>query len=414
MTRENKSTNPAEPAQRHAILDDLRRRKMAESAHAYVRGNAVHFYSWIDGARAGSLPEGPGIWICGDCHLGNLGPVSDREGHVAIQIRDLDQTVIGNPAHDLLRLGLSLATAARSSDLPGVITALMMEALVNGYEQAFDARYGEGNENTPQPTAVRVAMKQALHRSWRELARQRIAGTKPEIPLGKRFWPLSDREAAELRALFRENAGALAAMLGGRGTNAKIDLLDAAYWVKGCSSLGRVRYAVLVDIGQDCATGGDPCLVDIKEAVKAAAPRYPRVQMPRDDSERVVQGARHVSPFLGDRMLAARLGTHAVVLRELSPQDIKLDVRKLNEEDAVKAARYLALTVGCAHAKQMDAGARKAWLADLRKGHRRSGSAPSWLWQGVMELMAAHEPAYLEHCRQYALRRAARKRREAR
>jgi uncharacterized protein (DUF2252 family) len=26
-----------------------------------------------------------------------------------IQIRDLDQTVIGNPAHDLIRLGLSLA-----------------------------------------------------------------------------------------------------------------------------------------------------------------------------------------------------------------------------------------------------------------------------------------------------------------
>ena len=27
---------------------------------------------------------------------------------MAIQIRDLDQTVIGNPAHDLIRLGLSL------------------------------------------------------------------------------------------------------------------------------------------------------------------------------------------------------------------------------------------------------------------------------------------------------------------
>jgi len=39
---------------------------------------------------------------------------------IDIQIRDLDQTVIGNPAQDLVRLGLSLATAARSSDLSGV------------------------------------------------------------------------------------------------------------------------------------------------------------------------------------------------------------------------------------------------------------------------------------------------------
>lgn len=31
-----------------------------------------------------------GIWICGDCHLGNLGPLAHAKGRVAIQIRDLD------------------------------------------------------------------------------------------------------------------------------------------------------------------------------------------------------------------------------------------------------------------------------------------------------------------------------------
>jgi uncharacterized protein (DUF2252 family) len=31
---------------------------------------------------------------------------------VIIKIRDLDQTVIGNPAHDIIRLALSLATAS--------------------------------------------------------------------------------------------------------------------------------------------------------------------------------------------------------------------------------------------------------------------------------------------------------------
>ncbi|MGL1166926.1 DUF2252 family protein, partial [Vibrio parahaemolyticus] len=91
-------------------------------AHAYVRGNTVRFYEWLD-ASGGRLPAGPSIWICGDCHLGNLGPLADARGRVDIQIRDLDQTVIGNPSHDLIRLGLSLASAARGSDLPGVFTA---------------------------------------------------------------------------------------------------------------------------------------------------------------------------------------------------------------------------------------------------------------------------------------------------
>jgi hypothetical protein len=59
----------------------------------------------------------------------NLGPIANAEGQIDIQIRDLDQTVIGNPAPDLFRLGLSLATDARGSDLPAVTAAKMLEQL---------------------------------------------------------------------------------------------------------------------------------------------------------------------------------------------------------------------------------------------------------------------------------------------
>jgi uncharacterized protein (DUF2252 family) len=111
--------------------------KMAGSAHAYVRGSTVQFYQWLEAQKRGTLPEGPPVWICGDCHAGNLGPVAGVDGRVAIQIRDLDQTVIGNPAHDLIRLALSLATASRGSDLPGVTTARILEQIVEGYQAAL-------------------------------------------------------------------------------------------------------------------------------------------------------------------------------------------------------------------------------------------------------------------------------------
>jgi uncharacterized protein (DUF2252 family) len=104
----------------------MRKLKMARSAHAYVRGSTVNFYEWLED-RAGKVPVGPPIWICGDCHVGNLG-----KGRVAIQIRDLDQTVIGNPAHDLIRLGLSLASAARGSDLP-VTTARICHPIESAF-----------------------------------------------------------------------------------------------------------------------------------------------------------------------------------------------------------------------------------------------------------------------------------------
>src|ERR1700759_3389626 len=109
---------------------------MARSAHAYVRGSTLKFYEWLEGSRA-RVPKGPPTWICGDCHIGNLGPLADKRGRVAVQIRDLDQTVIGNPAHDLIRMALSLASAARGSDLPGVTTAHIIEELTAGYEQGL-------------------------------------------------------------------------------------------------------------------------------------------------------------------------------------------------------------------------------------------------------------------------------------
>jgi uncharacterized protein (DUF2252 family) len=99
------------PKQRQAILTEQRHLKMSRSAHAYVRGNTLKFYEWLESSTGKTLPQGPPVWICGDCHLGNLGPLASARGQVRIAIRDLDQPVIGNPAHDLIRLGLSLATA---------------------------------------------------------------------------------------------------------------------------------------------------------------------------------------------------------------------------------------------------------------------------------------------------------------
>src|SRR5665647_1597101 len=128
----NKNKPPA-PNARDAILAGYRNRKMARSVHAYVRGNPTHFYEWLDGIKGRKLLQGPAIWIGGDCHIGNLGPVASAQGEIDIQIRDFDQTVIGNPAHDLIRLGLSLASAARGPDLPGGVTVKMIVNMICGY-----------------------------------------------------------------------------------------------------------------------------------------------------------------------------------------------------------------------------------------------------------------------------------------
>ena len=51
--------------------------------------------------------------------------------------------------------------------------------------------------------------------------------------------------------------------------------------------------------------------------------------MPADNAMRVVAGARALSPFLGRRMMAGKLLRRSVVIRELTPQDLKLDIEHL-------------------------------------------------------------------------------------
>jgi uncharacterized protein (DUF2252 family) len=391
------------PKDRASVLAGQRTEKMARSAHAYVRGSTVKFYEWLDAHRGGMVPEGPPIWICGDCHAGNLGPIADGNGRVEIQIRDFDQTVIGNPAHDLIRLGLSLATASRGSDLPGVTTARMLEEMIDGYRQALLSKIDEVDE---KPKAVGTVMRRSIRRSWKHLARERTEDTKPTLPLGSTFWPVSRPEAKAIRQLFSgEAVRRLATMLRSRNDDAAVTVVDAAYWRKGCSSLGRLRFAVLLKVGKNSKNALS--LMDVKEAIKAAAPRYPGSSMPRDNAARVVEGARKLSPFLGERMLAAQFQGQSVFIRELLPQDLKLEIDRLTRAEAMKAARFLAGVVGKAHTRQMDDATRKAWHAELGRNRSRSLDAPSWLWSSIVDLVASHETAYLEHCRRYALANAA-------
>ena len=77
--------------------------------------------------------------------------------------------------------------------------------------------------------------------------------------------------------------------------------------------------------------------------------------MPRDNAQRVVEGAQHLSPALGERMLAARFLDKGVFIRELLPEDLKLEIDTISRQEAMDAAHYLAMVVGVAHARQMSA-----------------------------------------------------------
>lgn len=258
---------------------------------------------------------------------------------------------------------------------------------MEGYEQAFRDEADDSDFQHQRPEAIKIAMGRSMRRSWKKLARERIEDIGPKIPLGTRFWPLRRDEKLEIKRMFgRDAVRGLVTSLRSRKDDDSIEVLDAAYWMKGCSSLGRLRFAVLLGVGEPPHKGESLCLMDIKEATQAAAPRYPRVRMPRDNGEGV-EGARHLAPNLGKRMLATRFLDRAVFLREILPQDLQLKIEHLTRDEAMKAARFLAMVVGRAHAQQMDVATRKSWRDELSRHRSKTsmrprgfGPAPSSCW----------------------------------
>jgi uncharacterized protein (DUF2252 family) len=243
--------------------------------------------------------------ICGDCHVGNLGPVANADGRFKVEIRDFDQTVIGNPAHDLIRLGLSLAAAAVVSDLPGLTIAEILEAMIAHYEAAFSAASDKPG-HLEEPKTIRKVNQRAADANWTTLAAEDMDGQNFRLPLGKSFWPLLVEERHEIEKLFRnEEIRRLVTEGEGRDDDADVRMIDAAYWRKGCSSLGHLRYAVLPQIGYK-SDRRRHCLLDFKEAVRPQAP-HAAGGMPRDYARRVMTGASHLSPYLGSRMQAVEI-----------------------------------------------------------------------------------------------------------
>jgi hypothetical protein len=106
---------------------------------------------------------------------------------------------------------------------------------------------------------------------------------------------------------------------------------------------------------------------------------------------------------LGGRMQSANILGKDVFVRELLPQDLKLEIEALSVDEAKDVAEFLARVVGRAHNRQMSGPERKKWLAEIKRNRTKSLDAPSWLWNSVVDLVGIHEAAYLQHCRRYAL-----------
>lgn len=399
------SRHVARPEERKARLAALRHRKMSLSAHAFVRGNARLFYDVVAERLARRLPSGPRIWISADCHGENIGAVADVRGRAQLEMNDFDESTIGQPILDVVRLALSLAMAARASGLGGLDIARLLEGLTAGYVAELDARRTGAQAAVAAPPRFRKLLKRASDQTRTALFDHRV----PRGPSGvrafahsARYWPLT---AAERDALFGlvelKNVRHLITTLLGVAAETPVDAVDAAFRIAGTASLGVWRAAILVHVGDHKkrkVADETLRLIDVKEAVPSNAPRLTGAKTPRDDATRITLGAFVLAPAIGDRMVPATVLDRRVVVRELLPQDLKASLTRLAADECEAVGRHLGAVIGRAHAKQLPPSDAAMWRKTLAGKRVDRAGPPRWLWDALVELVAVHEPAYLRHC----------------
>jgi uncharacterized protein (DUF2252 family) len=307
--------------------------RLCASPFGFLRGTFHLFCAdWIN---FGDDPFAPGAPqpIVGDLHLENFGAFRGADGNVVFDVNDFDETGTAQPAIDLSRVATSFLLAdERHGELRAVDR---IGAFLDAYGEAarsLDLRPIDGSHMPQAVKDVIAAASDASRFDW--LAKRVVNGsTQRQFIASDKYIPVTD---APTRQAVIDAVHEFGARCGDRPPVADWPhVLDVAVRIAGTGSLGRFRWAVLIQ-GKSEKVGKERIL-ELKEALPSSlAP-----DAAGDPAEAVIASQRRLqgsSPaFLGVAHVAGRECT----VRELQPTEAKLD------SASVKAAELDALCGVC-------------------------------------------------------------------
>jgi uncharacterized protein (DUF2252 family) len=356
--------------------------RMVASPFAFLRGAAPMFFEILEAhPYFAEGPAGDG-WICGDLHIENFGAyrpgafheegrASPKGRRVAFGLNDFDDANLAPLRFDVLRLVTSLLLAARDLGWKGPRAVRLCEVLLGAYADGAKPRV---------PAPVTALLERAEARSHKKLLADRtvLVRGRRRFERGERYRDLPPSLARAAGTALREAARAFPIDEGA----AELDVEDVAFRIAGTGSLGLLRVAVLTrGKGPDARW-----IFDLKEETRSASAglRADRL-VPAERVRRAMEACLDPLP----RMLGtARLDGRSMLVRRLTPQEDKLDMRLVAQGELEPLAAYLGSLTRAAHVR----GAARA-LPRWTRSDRRA------ILDRAVVLAGIHEAAYLAYCR---------------
>jgi uncharacterized protein (DUF2252 family) len=307
--------------------------RLCATPFAFLRGT-FHLFC-ADWPVFGDDPfaPGPAHAIVGDLHLENFGAFRAADGSVVFDVNDFDETGVGQPALDLARVATSFLLAdERHGELRAVDR---IGAFLDAYltaARSLDLRPIDGAHMPQAVKDVINAASDASRAAWLDKRVTEGAEHRQFIASDK-YLPVTD--AATRDAVIKAVHEFGARCNDRPAVEDWPHVLDVAVRIAGTGSLGRFRWAVLVQ-GKSEKPGKERIL-ELKEALPSSmAP-----DATSDAAENVIATQRRLQGAAPAFLGVAHVGERSFTVRELQPTEAKLD------SVAVKAAELDALCAVC-------------------------------------------------------------------
>ena len=311
--------------------------RICASSFGFLRGTFHLFVSDWPSVGLDALVDAPAQPIVGDLHIENFGAFRAADGSVVFDVNDFDETGSGSPALDLGRLATSIVlfdekhADARALERIGRMLEAWKVAATS-----LDLRPMVAQDAPPVVRTIIAAADDSSRAPWLEKRVESVGGQRHFKNSDKYQRVTDDGVRAAIVAGVREFGGSCV----DRPTEVAgwPRVLDVASRIAGTGSLGRFRWAVLID-GKSGKVGKERIL-ELKESLPSSlAPNDTG-----DPAQQVIAQQRRLqgaSPaFLGVAHIAGRSFT----VRELQPTEAKVD------GSAIKAADVDALCAACGSA----------------------------------------------------------------
>ncbi len=371
-----------EATKRHKGLFEHKMDRMLASPLAFLRGAAPLFYELLESyPELAQGPAGEG-WITGDLHLENFGAFKPA-GHfedgeeVVFDLNDFDDCTIAPLRFDVLRLTTSLILGGRELGCDGRRSLQLCDELLASYAKRIAANAALPSE----PRCIRSLVKIASARPRQVLLDQRTEVVKGQrrFVRGSRYQDLKADVSRAVPKAFEDYVSGLDKS--DRPKKDALEIVDAAFRVAGTGSLGCVRIAILVT-GKGGANGH--WVFDMKEEGTPSSAHL--VHAPKmNGAERVLSGMRACLASPPRLAGTTRLLDLPMLVRRLTPQEDKLDLATIKNEDLDDLAKYLGALVGRAHRRGAKDLPKNSWKAPEQKT----------MLEHAIRMAGIHESTYL-------------------